>query len=353
MATNCSREVLSRTSMEVGYAYVMTFITLLGIFTNIMNILILSRRFFKGSPFSYMYGLSYVDLVSCSLALPMALIRGISNDDQEPVRMFYRNFIYVPVVNTFATCSVWTTVAMSLERLIVISNPMLTVKQITPYAVIVCLLMAAILMNLPFFFRKHIDVYGKIVPTAFSESSGYLVFIWFRTILVKIVPLLTVAIINVLLICVLVKATRKHKTLVQAKCQINQRGQNSERSQTSVTIVLISVCAIYLVCHVLEPITHPTLFRTLFGECSTYTKPYHIIVMVANILEIFSYATNFFPYCIVNRLFRRCVVLLLKCRSLNSVQDMSAREHSKACDYAVERRTSTHPRIHKMSESTS
>ena len=141
--------------------------------------------------------------------------------------------------------------------------------------------------------------------------------------LVKLIPIGVVTFVNILLIIVVVKSTRKHNKMVLCKSNkstlISGRlVKNIDNKQIRATAVLISVCFIYIVCQFPEPFLHEGIYKTLFGECSIKTGTYQILAMVVNILEIFSYSTNFFPYCIVGDSFRHILLCMLKCKQSKS-----------------------------------
>ena len=86
-----------------------------------------------------------------------------------------------------------------------------------------------------------------------------------------------------------------------------------QRAHIRVTTLLICVCLIFLVCHFPEPFVHSEIYMSLFGRCSIQTVAYRRFVMVTNVLETVSYATNFFPYVIFIRPFRQTLVDMCIC----------------------------------------
>ena len=75
MVENCSNMSYPGCSlgMDIGYSYVITIVAIIGIVSNILNIIVFSKKTFTGSSFTYMRYMAVMDLVTCSLYLPMGI----------------------------------------------------------------------------------------------------------------------------------------------------------------------------------------------------------------------------------------------------------------------------------------
>ena len=312
--------------LYIGYTYVLTIICGVGVVFNILNIVVFAHKCFKGSPFTFMMGLAMVDLLTCTLAFPAGLMRCLPSTGEDDMlhRQRYGIYVYMPIVNALAACSVWTTLSMSIERYIFISRPLLARRICQPrYAkiCIVTLLVGAFAIHVPYFFYIYINQQNKYEETEFGSSPGFKVYVWIRTSLMKYVPILAVAVINVFLLKAVISATKRHKQLVVPSTRLRHRNGGKYHLQIRVTIMLISISVVYLICHLPEPFAHQAIYSSIFGPCSVYSKAFRVYVMVTNNLELFSYAINFIPYCIFNEQFRKCFVRIVVRRSVNSVED--------------------------------
>ena len=120
---NCTKIHFNCTpGMVIGYIYIASFIAIFGIISNILNILVLRRLYSCGPPFNYMFGLAFVDIVPCVLLLPVSIMRCMALSPQAQLfNNIFKIYLFVPFTNTFGACSVWITLAMSTERLVLFS----------------------------------------------------------------------------------------------------------------------------------------------------------------------------------------------------------------------------------------
>ena len=325
--SNCNvTESSGCTDVEyIGYIYFHTPIALIGVILNSLNLAVFTRNKFKGcgSTYTYLTALAVADLMTCLLAWPIGIMRCVPHTYtwQHYFREIYEIYIYIPIVNSFATASVWLTVIVSMERYFFISRPSascLSSKKITKWA-IAAISVCAFLINFPYFFHRTVSDTDQPNYTDWTYSIGYEVYVWCRLFLVKLIPILIIAVVNTLLGVKVCQANRRRKAMVFPSATQVRR----QRMQIRTTAMLITISLIFIVCHALEPFIHSGLYTSIFGPCSTYTDTYDFWRMFINTLEIFSFATNFIVYCIFNKLFVAALRRLCKCGS-NSVEDQTA-----------------------------
>ena len=328
LARNCTQLATCPRDVYVGYVYVLTAVSVAGIVLNATNIVVFTRTGQRGSPFAYLFGISVVDLVTCTLAMPVGMLRCVPAEDHGHVLAgdLYVSFIYLPVANSFATCSGWVTVAMSVDRFIYIKSPICarrysTTKQAKRMMGVLFALSCC--MNLPYAFAKTVRD-GKVEVSTYGSSQAFVVYLWMRVILVKMLPIVITALFNGLLLRAVFKAAVRHKKMVSPNATFPR--QRRQHSQRRLTVLLISVCVIFLACHVCEPFAHSIIYTTLFGPCSNHTYAYHMFRLIANILELISYTINFFAYCAFNGWFWNTFVGMIRCRRL---QKWAKREHKQ------------------------
>ncbi|ELU13493.1 hypothetical protein CAPTEDRAFT_216221 [Capitella teleta] len=71
-----------------------------------------------------------------------------------------------------------------------------------------------------------------------------------------------------------------------------------------VSVMLVSILITFVLCHLLEPLSHSSLFAVLWGVCEVYSESHYTQIMVTNGLEWFSFASNFIFYCIFHKQFQ-------------------------------------------------
>ena len=297
--------------LAFGNWYIQTGIGVAGVVGNVLILLTLARDVFARSPYTFMTGIALLDLVNCVLTVPMGLlVCRCYTRDQKIYKDAYRLFVFLPLVNVFATSSVWTTLTLSVERLVAIGRP-LYVTDFKVRLLMPCLFFVAFVLHAPLFFAYSFDHKSdKYRPTDFKLSAGFAIYMWVRTILCKFLPIAGIVGCSVMLFLVVRSARRRHSIIAPGDC-------GSARGPTHATKMLMATNAIYVVCHVMEPLTHRDIFSAIFGDSRRLL--FIGVQMVSNILELFSFASNIVPYYFFNSLFRHALCLVLRCRPLARV----------------------------------
>ena len=324
MSSNCSSFPSGCTvGMHIGYNIFMTGFGILGVVTNVLNIIVFSRNVLRGSTITYMKGMAIVDLVTCSLNVPFGLMKcTLTKGVEKQMYRFYTFFIFLPIANAFAGCSIWTTVAMSADRLLCVTKPYLG-KTICTVAnarkVVILLFISSLAMHFPFFFTHYINKNGEVVNSMFSGTAGFKAFTWIRAVMVKFVPLLLVIVLNAFLLRSVLHSIVRHKRMVRPRVVLVSPSDSKPPADNAqavrVTPMLLSASFIYVVCHILEPFSHSSIFAALFGKCVHRSFIFQHFITATNTLETASYAINIFPYCIFNGRFRHELILVLRCKS--------------------------------------
>ena len=332
-----------------------------GLVTNILNIAVLVQRVFKGSTFAYMLILAVVDLMLCVITLPSSTFMcQIRRADHIKYR-FYMVFVFFPVGGIFSACSVWITMAMSVDRLLHILSPTLSARLCTVKAsriVCFCLFLAAVALHMPLFFAYIIHESRGPIKGPFRRSPQFVVYVWILTFAVKFLPVLFVIVINACLVRVVIGAIiQRQKIFHENQYKSGDRNAaatrgrdhqhaRSDAGHVRTTWMLIFVSFIYLICHVPEAFSYDAIYTAINGPCSRHSRAFNIFAMVTSFLEMTSYATNIFPYVICSVLFRRVLVKTLTCRGASnhhegSVTDPRSKLHTSSRTVNHERSKAT------------
>ena len=120
--TGCNATSANCWETNVKYAYFILDmpIALLGIVTNILNLVVLNQRPFsiKVTAYTLLVALAVADLLTCTIIFPITFCRCIKPTEKWHMylQQFYDVYIYLPLANTFATASMWLTLVVSIER---------------------------------------------------------------------------------------------------------------------------------------------------------------------------------------------------------------------------------------------
>ncbi len=342
---NCSRlelESCATTAENNAYLYVYSPVCLLGIIFNVLNLIILCRRSLKLHPStcSLLVGLAWFDLLCLVLAAPLGFVRCLpyAYTWEKMLRNVYETYIFLPLVNTLATGSVWLTVVISVERFLFVKHWLLARRlcapNSTPKIILAITLISALGINMPYFFYQTLDENGNIVKTDFGEGFGFYCYMWIRLTFVKFLPIILATAFNILLLVtvrsvqaqvgqMVVMATRQSVAMTTRR-SIDDQGRRHGQQLRLVSLV-VAISVVFVLCNVLEPFTHSRIYAGMFGECSLNSEAYRILRVVSNILEMFSFAINFVLFCMFSRQFRlACSRLLCCCIQENRVDHFGA-----------------------------
>ena len=309
----------------VGYHYINTAIALFGVVSNFFIILVLSKNPFQRPPFNYMLGIAVQDLFVCILSVPVGFLWCIKGSTLgNLVIEFYIWFIFHPFANALATSSIWSTLALSAERLVVIKWP-LHARVYPAKIVVILLVILAVLLHVPLFLT-HVFSQEKndFIYTEFSTSHGYVIYGWIRATLCKFIPILAITSANIALATVVRRSRRTHCMAAPRDIAITGNpGQAptgektaSDRAASSGLMMLFSICLVYVVCHLQAPFLQTAVIRSIYGECALYREQFVFFKMMSNIIELVSYASNIVPYCLFSRCFKTTLHRILHFQKL-------------------------------------
>lgn len=219
--TSCGNASEPCTTMVqyIGYMYIITPMTIIGTMLNMINQIIFWKYRNQGSTYFYLLSLAAIDMISLLLAIPIGPTRCIPPTHSWEVwaRGIFEAYFYLGLGVIFDTMSIWCTMVMSVDRYIQVRATGRTVfieGSRGPKVILATVVALSVAINAPYFFIKTIDEDGTAADTDFSMTTGFQVYMWIRMSLVKILPVLTVAVANGLLIKVLVDINRRRKSMV-------------------------------------------------------------------------------------------------------------------------------------------
>ncbi len=314
---NCSGlpDTCSSAASYIGYVYFNAIICSIGVIFNMLNLAVLTRPGFPlySSLKIFLQFLSFTDMCACLCALPIGLIRCIHALARSKYYMnLYAVYIYLPITNLFGTSSTLLTVAVATDRFFTVTCSKfnaVSLKYIYAKVIVFIIFIIAILLNLPFYFYKRVTMDGQEV-TEFGNGAGMELFTWIRMVLTKVLPIISVSVLNILLLITVRLANIKAQQLQTLELQ-----KKRLHSQSKMTGMLLSITFVFLACNIVEPFSHSTIYQTIFGECAILTEQYATYRMLTNLLEIVSYSSNFVSFCVFNEQFVNILKSMLPCCS--------------------------------------
>ena len=112
-----------------GYSYIIPSICIFGIICNLINLSVLSNNKLRESPYTYLTGLAFCDILTLASSFTITFTRGVWLESYNSIslsywlKVFERKFC-LPTANIFSALSVIITIALTIERYVFIKSPM-------------------------------------------------------------------------------------------------------------------------------------------------------------------------------------------------------------------------------------
>ncbi|ELU00917.1 hypothetical protein CAPTEDRAFT_194112 [Capitella teleta] len=321
ICVNCSNksEVCDTEEEYIIYLYIYTPLAILGLILNVLNIVIFRLMKYKNSTLTFLILLAVCDLLYLASACPIGPVRCILKKDPltRYSASFYENYVYLPLANIFGAMSNWATVVLALDRTVHIIRSTRAQRASALSSRWQCVIagtisIGSVVINIPYFFYGQIDENGDLVDSSLTKENWFQAYTWLRFALIKIIPIVSVAVCNTLLIRLLVVMNRQRKTMVPQSMQSKTQSQ-----QIRVCSMLISISVVFLVCHLIEPLSHSSLYGAIFGESAVYSESHYQQIIATNLLEMICHGINFWFYCVFTPKFFGHLKSLFCCCTIN------------------------------------
>ncbi|UYV73394.1 hypothetical protein LAZ67_10003027 [Cordylochernes scorpioides] len=293
------------------HGYLSVLVCIFGIFANVLNIIVLTRKEMISSTNLILTGLAVTDMLVMSSYLPFAFHNYVRSD-QEPhekysyswalFTLFYAHFTVV-----CHTISTWLTVTLAVWRFMAISLPAHSRKWCSMTRAkwaIAATYFNCMAFCLPSYFtftiRKEYLENGKATYMVdFSEvaqaNNMFLrrINFWIFSVLAKLVPCIALTGLSLGLIRLLYEANNRKKRLRQnAHC---------DRTCDRTTRMLLAVLLLFLITEFPSGIL--ALLSGILGD-DFYKNVYSNLGEIMDVLALINSAINFILYCAMSRQFR-------------------------------------------------
>lgn len=300
----------------VAYGVVSFVIIGLGIIGNLINLVVLTRPNLKGVTFVYLTWLATSDLLTLVVAvLSMLRLHGIQPRSYPAA--FYYAHVEMPLVNALMASSVFIVVAVTVDRYWSVCLP-------TRYRefhnarraklAIVTAYVAAALLYVPVAFQKSpVPLWDselnrtQYVPcdnVFVSQHAAFKAYLLMKEVVVRIGPVLVVAVLNTTIILTFRRLMRKRKQLVT-----NGRSDTSKfQEEQRLVILLAAIVILFCVC-----MTPAAVLTVLISDDKELNYGFQLFRAIANDMEMSNFAMNFYVYCFCSSEIRETFLRLFRC----------------------------------------
>ncbi|KAI6180903.1 G-PROTEIN-RECEP-F1-2 domain-containing protein [Aphelenchoides besseyi] len=313
-----------------------------GVFAASICVIVFTRPKMVSSLNIYLAGLSFFDLLLLTMSLfiypPMSICMRTGNDFI--CHFFWRSaLVTFPISLVSQTASVWTCVAVTVDRYLAVQYPLKTRVLCTSFKALCVLLTIgtiSLLYKMPSVFELRLDECGRLLATELRQNElyimiyntyGYLLFL-------IVIPWTLMIILNVTVVRAVHTAYRKRQSLVEGNMKVDDK----ERRCTIMALVMIST---FIVCQLLAGVNH------VLEAFDYFPNYYRLRIPIGNLMVCVNSASNILIYSIFGRRFRRTAVKLL-CPCLNKsdylwLAQLGVSEHDyRKTSYASRRGSSLH-----------
>ncbi|CAB3411746.1 unnamed protein product, partial [Caenorhabditis bovis] len=223
---------------------------------------------------------------------------------------FWRSTVSIFPLSLIAQAgSVWTYVAVTVDRFIAVSFPLkkrVWSTRSTSTTVLICITVISAIFKLPSFFEVKLDENGEVGPTELRKNPFYIEFYLFYlyVALIQIIPWTLIIFLNAIVIHKVRLAYRSQETMVLKSNAPRAKREDAERK---VTVMATVMTGIFIICNIPPGINY---LVDRFSEKSVYRQR----IPLSNLLVCVNSASNMMIYCVFNSRFRNAALKLIGLR---------------------------------------
>ena len=300
----------------IVYRGIIPTLCLIGIFGNILNLMVLTHRSWKhlGRLETFaktgLVALATADMGVCASALPWCFIyyKEAAVSTSLSFRILYTTYSTF-IINTFMLSSTLFTVCLAVGRYVAIGWPIemrARINKCFTRTMIIGVIALSIIINLPRLWKlklstcrhgNHITYYYVMYGYMY-QSRPHLIYSCISFTMTIALPVIVLAFCNFFLIRNIHRSRRQRLQTAQCNSSFKKKQEETQQVMTLVLIIIVLM-------HIL--LVTPGGITNFVAKLSkgTRTSPTHaIVVAVVNVMEICNYTFNFVLYCTLNAHFR-------------------------------------------------
>ncbi|CAF3995549.1 unnamed protein product [Rotaria sordida] len=312
----------SSTDHDSGLDYILLFrlivwgyfgmvLSLFGIIGNIITILVLiSPSMRTTSTNIYLTALSCSNILFLLIFIPsysMRYLLGyrlyISNQPPFAFEILLTRLPTSPVYNTILLSIIYLTIAVSMDRLILIKFPLKAKQILTQRATLITILLIyifSIVYCIPYWLeQRYIPELKQCRLTDIGKKIHKYTRIYIYIPVVYLIPFVTLTCINVTIIQNLIATKRRKKHLCG---KINKKKQ----ADNHITLMLVTVIIVFVLCQL--PLLILNAWYAIDPHGSYDSILFHSLNSIGILLIVCNTSTNFLLYCFFGQKFRQTLI---------------------------------------------
>ncbi|XP_037085383.1 sex peptide receptor-like [Pollicipes pollicipes] len=297
------------------HGYLALGVCLFGLTTNILSIVVLTRKTMASPTNAILAGLAIADIMVMVMYVPFTLHYYIQAFGASSLTYGWAVFMltYVHVTQVFHTVSIWLTVVLAVWRYLAIGHPSLNREWCSMKNTSVAIVSAYIfcpILCIPSFLTFAItpidNSTGRFLVdfSDLSKQSNKLLEklnFWVYSVHVKLLPCVILTIFSCCLIWELLKVKKRKSELLHRATAGNSKLSCAERHTVRTTRMLLAILLLFLLTEFPQGIL--SLLSGILGE-QFLDQCYNKMGDLMDILALINSAINFIFYCSMSTQFR-------------------------------------------------
>jgi len=297
----------------IVWGYVGIVLSLFGIVGNVITILVLTSPSMRTTSTNiYLTALSCSNIAFLLIFIPSYSIRYllgyrlyISNQPPIAFEILLTRLPTTPVYNIILLSIIYLTVAVSMDRLILIKFP-LKAKQIltqrTTLLTILSIYIFSIIYCIPYWLEQRYDPESKsCVLTNIGRKIKNYTRIYVYIPVVYLIPFITLTFINITIIQNLIANQERKKTL-------GAKTTKKKQADYYITLMLVAVIIVFVLCQL--PLLVLNVWFAIDPSKASSSLVFRLLNSCGVLLIVFNTSTNFLLYCFFGQKFRQTLVEL-------------------------------------------
>ncbi|CAF0994761.1 unnamed protein product [Adineta steineri] len=295
----------------IVWGYIGMVLSIFGIIGNIITILVLiSPSMRTTSTNVYLTALSCSNILFLCIFIPtysMKYLLGysayMSNQPQSAFEIFLMRLPTTPIYNTILLSIIYLTIAVSMDRLILVIFPLKAKRILTKRATLITIFLIylfSILYCIPYWLEQQYDPKSNSCRfTKIGEKIYKYIRIYTYIPVVYVIPFVTLACINTTIIQSLIAKKRQKKNLV---------GKNNKKKTADyhITLMLVTVIIVFVLSQL--PLLVLNVWYAYDHSAPAGNLNFQTLNSIGILLIVLNTSTNFLLYCCFGQKFRQTLI---------------------------------------------
>lgn len=292
-----------------GYAGIA--LSLFGIFGNIITILVLTSPSMRTTSTNiYLTALSCSNIIFLLIFIPSYSMRYLlgyklylSNQPPFAFEILLNRLPTTPIYNTILLSIIYLTIAVSMDRLVLIKFPLNAKRMLTPRITLIniaSIYIFSIVYCIPYWFeQRYVPELKHCVLTNFGIKMHKYVRIYSYTPVVYVIPFLTLTSINITIILNLLAKNQRKKSL---GARVNRKKQGDYH----ITLMLVTVIIVFVLSQL--PLLILNAWYAIDRTAAQKSLVFQSLNSLGTLLIVLNTSTNFLLYCFFGQKFRQTLL---------------------------------------------